>query len=56
MHSEAAPATKFLAVYQAFRREFFEEVAAVLGERVLILDTDLKTLCGHEVIVSPTQH
>ncbi len=26
------PQRKFLAVYQAFRREFFEEVAAVLGE------------------------
>ena len=50
------PQRKFLAVYQAFRREFFEEVAAVLGESLLILDTDLKTLCGHEVIVSPTQH
>jgi hypothetical protein len=50
------PQRKFLAAYQAFRREFFEEVAAVLRARVLILDTDLKTMCGHEVIVSPTQH
>ena len=24
--------------------------------RVLILDTDLKKICGHEVIVPPTQH
>jgi hypothetical protein len=50
------PQRKFLAAYQAARREFFEEVAAVFGGRVLILDTDLKKICGHEVIVPPTQH
>jgi hypothetical protein len=46
----------FLAAYQAARREFFEEVGAVLGGRVLIVNTDLKTVCGHELIVPPTQH
>jgi hypothetical protein len=50
------PQRKFLAAYQAARREFFEEVAAVFGGGVLILDTDLKKICGHEVIVPPTQH
>jgi hypothetical protein len=50
------PQRKFLAAYQAARREFFEEVAALFGGRVLILDTDLKKTCGHEVIVPPTQH
>jgi hypothetical protein len=47
---------KFLAAYQVARREFFEEVAAVVGGRVLILDTGLKSTCGHDVIVPPTQH
>jgi hypothetical protein len=47
---------KFLAAYQAARREFFEEVGVVVGGRVLIVDTDLKTVCGREVVVPPTQH
>ena len=50
------PQRKFLAAYQAARREFFEEVGAVLGGKILVVDTDLKTVCGHEVIVPPTQH
>jgi hypothetical protein len=50
------PKGKFLAAYHAARREFFEEVAAVVGGGVLILDTDLKKICGHEIIVPPTQH
>jgi hypothetical protein len=50
------PWQKFLAAYQTARREFFEEVAAVVGGGVLILDTDLKKICGHEIIVPPTQH
>jgi hypothetical protein len=49
------PQRKFRAAYQAARREFFEEVAAVVGGRILILDTDLKKICGHEIIVPPTQ-
>jgi hypothetical protein len=47
---------KFLAAYQAARRAFFEEVGAVVGGRILIVDTDLKAICGREVIVPPTQH
>jgi hypothetical protein len=47
---------KPLAAYHAARREFFEEVAAVVGGGVLILDADLKKICGHEIIVPPTQH
>jgi hypothetical protein len=50
------PQRRFLAAYQAARREFFEEVAAVVGGRVLIFDTDLRTIRGHEAIVPPTQH
>ena len=50
------PQQKFLAAYQAARREFFEEVGAVVGGMMLVVDTDLKTVCGHEVIVPPTQH
>jgi hypothetical protein len=50
------PQRKFLAAYQAARRVFFEEVGAVVGGTVLILDTDLKKQRGHEVIVPPTQH
>ena len=50
------PQREFRAAYQAARREFFEEVAAVVGGGVLIVDTDLKKICGHEIIVPPTQH
>jgi hypothetical protein len=50
------PRRKFLEAYQAARREFFKEVALVVGGIVLVVDTDLKTVSGHEVIVPPTQH
>jgi hypothetical protein len=50
------PQRKFLAAYQAARREFFEELAVVVGGIITIVDTDLKTVSGHEVIVPPTQH
>jgi hypothetical protein len=50
------PQREFRAAYQAARREFFEEVAAVVGGGVLILDSDLKKIWGHEIIVPPTQH
>jgi 8-oxo-dGTP pyrophosphatase MutT (NUDIX family) len=50
------PQRKFLAAYQAARREFFEELGVVVGGTILIVDTDLKTVCGHEVILPPTQH
>jgi hypothetical protein len=45
----------FLAAYQAARREFFEG-GAVVGGRILVVDTDLNTVCGHDLIVPPTQH
>jgi hypothetical protein len=48
------PQRKFLAAYQVARCSFLEEVAAVLGE--LVVDTDLKAVCGHEFIVPPTRH
>jgi hypothetical protein len=50
------PRRKFLAAYQAARREFFEDLGVVVGGAILIVDTDLKSVCGHEVIVPPTQH
>jgi hypothetical protein len=50
------PQRKFLAAYKAARREFFEELAVVVGGIITIVDTDLKTVSGHEVIVPPTQH
>jgi hypothetical protein len=57
VHQADWASVRNLAAYQAAsRREFFQEVAAVVGGGVLILDTDLKTICGHEIIVQPTQH
>jgi hypothetical protein len=50
------PQRKFLAAYQAARREFFKEVTAVVGGVMLVVDTDLNTVCGHGFIVPPTQH
>jgi hypothetical protein len=53
---KSRPQRKFLAAYQAARRKFFDDVAAVGGGMILIVDTDLKTVCEREVIVPPTQH
>jgi hypothetical protein len=50
------PYRKFLAAYQAARREFLKDVAAVGGGAILVLDTDLRAICGREVIVPATQH
>jgi hypothetical protein len=50
------PRRRFLGAYCNARREFLEEIAVVVGGTILIVDTDLKTVCGHEVIVPPTQH
>jgi hypothetical protein len=50
------PRRKSLSAYQAARREFFEDVAAVGDGIFLVLDTNLKAICGHEVIVPPAQH
>ena len=50
------PQRKFLAAYQAARREFFEELAVVVGGIITIVDTDLQANCGREVIVPSAQH
>jgi hypothetical protein len=55
MHSEAARPARISCAYQTARREFFEQAGAVVGGRVLTVDADLKTVCGHEVIVPPTK-
>jgi hypothetical protein len=47
------PRRKFLEAYQAARRK---DLAVVVGGTVLVVDTDLKTVSGHEVIVPPTKH
>jgi hypothetical protein len=50
------PRRRFLGAYCNARREFLEEIAVVVGGTILIVDTDLKTVCGHELIVPPMQH
>ena len=50
------PQRKFLAAYQAARREFFEELAVAVGGIITIVDTDLQANCGREVIVPSAQH
>jgi hypothetical protein len=47
------PRRKFLEAYQAARRK---DLAVLVGGTVLVVDTDLKTVSGHEVIVPRTQH
>jgi len=47
---------KFLAAYQAARRTFYEEVAAVIGGNIMLVDTDLVNVVGTEVIRNPTRH
>jgi len=47
---------KLFAAYQAARREFLEEVAALIGGAVLVLDTNLKAVVGTDIIHSPTRH
>jgi hypothetical protein len=47
---------KFFEAYQAARSEFLEEVAAVLGGNILVVDTNFKEIVGTEIIRKPTQH
>jgi hypothetical protein len=47
---QARARRKFLEAYAAVRREFFTEVAAVIGGAVLVVDTD-----GDEGIKPPTK-
>lgn len=46
---------KFVAQYQAARRDFYTDVAAVIDGNILIVDTDLQTIDGMEVIAAPTK-
>src|SRR4051794_21177465 len=51
---------KFFAAYQVARRSFLEEVAAVIGGAVLILDTSVTEnaieAVAAEFVREPTQH
>lgn len=47
---------KFVTAYQAVRREFYTDIAAIVGGNVLIIDTDLVTIDGMEVITTPRKH
>jgi hypothetical protein len=51
------PQRKFFEAYKAARRQFFEEVAAIVGGNILIIDSpDLQRVVGSEVIDAPTRH
>ena len=47
---------KFVAAYQDARRDFYTDIAATIGGNILIVDTDLKTIDGLEVIAAPVKH
>ena len=47
---------KFFAAYQVVRRSFLEEVAAVVGGNVLILDTTDLNVVSAEIVRRPTRH
>jgi hypothetical protein len=47
---------KFFEAYQAARRSFLEEVSATMSGKILIVDTNLKSVVGTEVISVPTRH
>ena len=48
---------KFFEAYQAARRSFFEDVAAVVGGKVLIVDAPgFQDFESTEVIAPPTRH
>src|SRR5262249_34092565 len=46
---------KLFAAYQAARREFLEEVAALIGAAVLVLVTNLKEVVGTAIIHIPSR-
>jgi hypothetical protein len=50
------PWRKLFSAYQAARRNFFHDVAAVIGNNSLVVDTDLKTIDGINGISAPTVH
>jgi hypothetical protein len=45
---------KFLEAYRAVRREFLQEMAALIGGNVAVFDTDEQLTC--ETILAPTKH
>jgi|EndMetStandDraft_5_1072996.scaffolds.fasta_scaffold95895_4 hypothetical protein len=45
---------KFMEAYRAARREFLNEVAAIIGGNVLVIDTDEHLTS--ETILAPTKH
>jgi hypothetical protein len=48
---------RFFAAYQAARRSFFEDVAAVVGGKVLVIDSPgFQNFDRTEVISAPTRH
>ena len=47
---------RFLRAYQSVRRDFYQDIAAVLGINILIVDTDMKTIRDAEVITAPVRH
>jgi hypothetical protein len=47
---------RFFNAYQTARRDFFQEVAAIVGGNVLVVDTDLKRVIGMETFHKPTRH
>jgi hypothetical protein len=51
---KARQQTKFMEAYRAVRREFLNEVAAVIGGNVLVVDTDQHLTS--ETILAPTKH
>lgn len=50
------PWRKLFNAYKDARRAFYEEVAALIGGTIMIVDTDLKKIVGTEVIARPTKH
>jgi hypothetical protein len=55
--AKARARRKLFEAYQVARRSFLEEVAAVIGGDLLILDTSgLHNLVGAEVVRRPTRH
>jgi hypothetical protein len=52
------PRRRFIAAYEAARRSFFEEVAAVIGGSIAIIDTDktMQQIASTETICAPTRH
>jgi hypothetical protein len=46
---------KFVAAYQAVRRDFYTDVAVTIGGNILVIDSDGKTINSMETIAMPTK-